>query len=63
MEKWLKLYATNIFSTSPRSCYRTTLLNTKVPNFTGSQENFEKFMSDLFPISINLITFGRYMTT
>src|SRR6218665_2575829 len=42
MEKWLKFYATYTFSTSPHSCYRTTLLNTKVPTFTASQENSEK---------------------
>jgi len=29
MTKWLKLYATYTFSTSPHSCYCTTLLNTK----------------------------------
>jgi len=32
MAKWLKLYATYTFSTSPNLCYRTTLLNTDVPN-------------------------------
>jgi len=32
MEKWLKLYATSTFSTSPNLCHRTTLLNTDVPN-------------------------------
>ena len=32
MEKWLKLYATYTFSTSPNLCHRTTLLNTDVPN-------------------------------
>src|SRR6218665_850105 len=44
------------------SRYRTTLLTTKVPNFTVSQENCENIVSELCPISINLITFGRYMT-
>jgi len=39
MAKWLKIYATYTFFTSPHSCYRTTLLNTKVPNFRVSQEN------------------------
>ena len=42
--------------------YRTTLLNTKVPDFTVSQENCEQILSELCPISINLITFGRHMT-
>src|SRR6218665_1391260 len=42
MEKWLKCYAPYTFSTSPHSCYRSTLLNTKVPNLTASQENCEK---------------------
>src|SRR6218665_1526585 len=42
MAKWLKCYAPYTVSTSPHSCYRTTLLNTKVPNFTASQENCEK---------------------
>jgi len=62
MENWLKCYATYTFSTSPHSCYRTTLLNTKVSNFTVSQENCEKIMPELCLISINLITSGRYMT-
>jgi len=31
--KWLKLYATYTFSTSPNLCHRTTLLNTDVPNY------------------------------
>ena len=62
MAKWLTFYATYTFSTLPHSCYRTTLLNTKVPNFTVSQENCEKMLSELCPISIKLITFGRYMT-
>jgi len=43
MEKWLKFYATYSFSTSLDSCYRTTLLNTKLQKFTLSQENCEKF--------------------
>jgi len=38
MAKWLKFYAIFTFSTSPHSYYRTTLLNTKVYNFTVSQE-------------------------
>jgi len=38
MEKWLKFHATYTFSTSPHSCYRIILLNTKVPNFTVSQK-------------------------
>src|SRR6218665_2298663 len=46
MAKWLKFVAPYTFSTSPHSCYRTTLLNTKVPNFTASQENCEKIISD-----------------
>ena len=62
MAKWLRFYATYTFSTSPHSGYRTTLLNTKVLNFTVSQENCEKILSELCPISINLITFSRYMT-
>src|SRR6218665_1754939 len=62
MAKWLNFYATYTLFTSPHSCYHTTLLNTKVPNFTVSQENCEQIMSELFPISINLITFSRYMT-
>jgi len=57
MAKWLKFDATYTFSTAPHSCYRTTLLNTIVPFFTVSQENCEKIMSELCPISINLITF------
>src|SRR6218665_1410936 len=60
MAKWLKFYATYTFSTSPHSCSRTTLLNTKVPNFTVSQENCEKILPERYPIYINLITFGRY---
>jgi len=32
MAKWLKLYATYTFSTSPHLCHHTTLLNTDVPN-------------------------------
>ena len=32
MAKWLKLYATYTFSTSPNLRHRTTLLNTDVPN-------------------------------
>ena len=32
MAKWLKLYATYTFSTSPNLCHSTTLLNTDVPN-------------------------------
>ena len=32
MAKWLKLYATHTFSTSPNLCHRTTLLNTDVQN-------------------------------
>src|SRR6218665_4089593 len=48
--------------TSPHSRYRTTLLNTKVQNFTVSQENCETILSELCSISINLIIFGRYMT-
>ena len=32
MAKWLKLYATYTFSTSPNLCNRTTLLNTDVQN-------------------------------
>jgi len=32
MTKWLKLYATYTFSTSPNLCHRTTLLNPDVPN-------------------------------
>jgi len=32
MAKWLKLYATYTFSTSPNLCHRTTLLNTDVQN-------------------------------
>ena len=32
MVKWLKLYATYTFSTSPNLCHRTTLLNTDVQN-------------------------------
>jgi len=59
MAKWLKFYAAYTFSTSPHSCYCTTLLNTKVPNLTVSQENCEKIMSERYPIYINLITFGR----
>src|SRR6218665_2315404 len=47
MAKWLKVYATYTFSTSPHSCYRTTLLNTKVPNFTVSRENCEKSVRTL----------------
>jgi len=39
MAKWLKFYAAYTFSTSRHSSYCTTLLNTKVPNFTVSQEN------------------------
>ena len=62
MKKCLEFYATYTFSTSPHSCYRTTLSNTKVLNFTVSQENCEKIISELYPISINLITFSRYMT-
>ena len=65
MAKWLNFCAAYTFSASPHSCYRTTLLNTKVQNFTVSQKNCEKIMSELSPISINLnyylITFGRYM--
>jgi len=38
MAKWLKFYAIYSFSTSPHSCYRATLLNTKVLNFTVSKE-------------------------
>jgi len=51
MEKLLKFYATYTFSTSPHSCYRTTLSNTKVPNFTVSEENCEKLCQNfvLFP--------------
>src|SRR6218665_207735 len=33
MRKWLELYFLSTLSTSPYSCYRTTLLNTKVLNF------------------------------
>src|SRR6218665_230271 len=62
MAKWLKFYATYKFSTSSHSCYRTTLLITTVPNFTVSHGNWEKMLSELYPISIKLITFGRYMT-
>jgi len=32
MAKWLKLYATYTFPTSPHLCHRTTLLNIDVPN-------------------------------
>jgi len=32
MAKWLKLYATYTFFSSPNLCYRTILLNTDVPN-------------------------------
>ena len=32
MTKWLKLYATYTFYTSPNLRHRTTLLNTDVPN-------------------------------
>src|SRR6218665_233216 len=38
------------------------LVKYKVLNFTVFQENCEKILSELCPISINLITFGRYMT-
>src|SRR6218665_2810137 len=60
MKKWLKFYATYTFSTSPHSRYRTALLNTKVLNFTVSQENCETILSELCSISINLIIFGRH---
>src|SRR6218665_2881639 len=62
MKKSLKFYATYTFSPSPHARYRTNLLNTKVPNFTVSQENCETIPSELCSISINLIIFGRYMT-
>src|SRR6218665_4008241 len=54
MEKWLQFYAISIFSTSPRSCYCTTLLNTKVPNFTVFRKTAKKFCQSfvVFP-SIN----------
>jgi len=38
MSKWLKLNAIYTFFSSPYSCHRTTLLNTKVLNFTSFQE-------------------------
>jgi len=44
MAKWLQFYATYTFSTSPHSGYCTTLLNTKVPYFTVSQENCETIL-------------------
>jgi len=47
MGKWLKLYSTYTFSTSPHSCYRTTLLNTKVPDFTVSRENWNNYVRTL----------------
>jgi len=61
MAKWLKLHVIYPFAISPHSCYRTTLLNTKVLNFTVSKEKLCKIMSELCRISINLITFGRYV--
>jgi len=38
MAKWLKLYATYIFFTSPNLRHHTTLLNTDVPNCHITQE-------------------------
>src|SRR6218665_1652083 len=54
MAKWLKLYVIYPFVTSPHSCYRTTLLNTKVLNFTVSKENSEK-LCQIFVVSSCLL--------
>src|SRR6218665_1453843 len=49
--------------TSPYSSHHTTLLNTKVINFTVYQKNCEKFiLSELLQLSTNFITFCRSMT-
>jgi len=53
MTKWPKLYAIYTFSTSPHSCHRTTLLNTKVLNFTVSQEKAVKIFELRHIIFIN----------
>jgi len=47
MVKWLNFYATYTFSTSPHSCYHTTLLNTKVPNFTVSKQTQSTFKAHI----------------
>src|SRR6218665_3299124 len=59
MTKGLQFYAMYTFSTSPHSFHRTTLLNTKVLQFTVSRKNCETFiLSELRQLSINLIAFG-----
>jgi len=57
MTKQLKLHA--IYRPIHFPPHSTTLLNTKVQNFTMSQKNCGKFiLLELCQISINLITFG-----
>src|SRR6218665_3675417 len=47
MEKWLKLHIIYSFSTSPHSCCRCTLLNTKVLNFTVYKEKMKNYVRTL----------------
>src|SRR6218665_3059846 len=47
MEKWLKLHIIYSFSTSPHSCCRYTLLNTKVLNFTVYKEKMKNYVRTL----------------
>src|SRR6218665_1042843 len=47
MAKWLKLYVIYPFATSPHSCNCTTLLNTKVLNFTVSKKKLKNYVRTL----------------
>src|SRR6218665_843886 len=56
-----KLYIIYSFSTSPHSCYRTTMLNTKVLNFTVSKEKLKNYVRTLSYFHHSFIhSFGHF---